>query len=228
MERIYAGKTKDVFKDDNGEIVLYFKDDMTGKDGVFDPGENQVGLTVEGSGRAGLEMTSHFFKTLEENNIPTHYLSSDLDKKEMRVKEIENFGDGLEVICRYVAVGSYYRRYGKYIENGTILNSPVVEFTLKDDERQDPVASKETLDILGLLTNDEYDKIEQLTIQISNIIKEELLKKDLELYDIKLEFGKDKETDDILLIDEISGGNMRVYKGEDNIHPLDIGKYLFN
>src|SRR5699024_2163613 len=107
MERIYAGKTKDVFKDDNGEIVLYFKD------GVFDPGENQVGLTVEGSGRAGLEMTSHFFKTLEENNIPTHYLSSDLDKKEMRVKEIENFGDGLEVICRYVAVGSYYRRYGK-------------------------------------------------------------------------------------------------------------------
>src|SRR5699024_11438095 len=83
-------------------------------------------------------------------------------------------------------------------------------------------ASKETLDILGLLTNDEYDKIEQLTIQISNIIKEELLKKDLELYDIKLEFGKDKETDDILLIDEISGGNMRVYKGEDNIHPLDI------
>src|SRR5699024_8107365 len=199
MKLVYKGKTKDVYQNDNGEIVLYFKDDMTGKDGVFDPGENQVGLTVEGSGRAGLERTSHFCKTLEENNIPTHYLSSDLDKKEMRVKEIENFGDGLEVICRYVAVGSYYRRYGQYIENGTILNSPVVEFTLKDDERQDPVASKETLDILGLLTNDEYDKIEQLTIQLSNIIKEELLKKDLELYDIKLEFGKDKETDDIYL-----------------------------
>nr|WP_068129295.1 phosphoribosylaminoimidazolesuccinocarboxamide synthase [Nosocomiicoccus ampullae] len=228
MERIYTGKTKDVFKDTNGDIVLYFKDDMTGKDGVFDPGENQVGLTVEGSGRAGLEMTSHFFNILKDKNIPTHYISSDLDKKEMRVNEIENFGDGLEVICRYVAVGSYYRRYGKYIENGTVLKSPVVEFTLKDDERQDPVASKETLDILGLLTNEEYDEIESLTMQICDIIKYELLKKDLELYDIKLEFGRDKETGDILLIDEISGGNMRVYKGDENIHPLDIGKILFN
>lgn len=228
MERIYTGKTKDVFKDTNGDIVLYFKDDMTGKDGVFDPGENQVGLTVEGSGRAGLEMTSHFFNILKDKNIPTHYISSDLDKKEMRVNEIENFGDGLEVICRYVAVGSYYRRYGKYIENGTVLKSPVVEFTLKDDERQDPVASKETLDILGLLTNEEYDEIESLTIQICDIIKDELLKKELELYDIKLEFGRDKETGDILLIDEISGGNMRVYKGDENIHPLDIGKILFN
>ncbi|MDK6863170.1 phosphoribosylaminoimidazolesuccinocarboxamide synthase [Nosocomiicoccus ampullae] len=228
MERIYTGKTKDVFKDTNGDIVLYFKDDMTGKNGVFDPGENQVGLTVEGSGRAGLEMTSHFFNILKDKNIPTHYISSDLDKKEMRVNEIENFGDGLEVICRYVAVGSYYRRYGKYIENGTVLKSPVVEFTLKDDERQDPVASKETLDILGLLTNEEYDEIESLTIQICDIIKDELLKKDLELYDIKLEFGRDKETGDILLIDEISGGNMRVYKGDENIHPLDIGKILFN
>ncbi|WOS96665.1 phosphoribosylaminoimidazolesuccinocarboxamide synthase [Nosocomiicoccus massiliensis] len=228
MERIYTGKTKDVFKDTNGDIVLYFKDDMTGKDGVFDPGENQVGLTVEGSGRAGLEMTSHFFNILKDKNIPTHYISSDLDKKEMRVNEIENFGDGLEVICRYVAVGSYYRRYGKYIENGTVLKSPVVEFTLKDDERQDPVASKETLDILGLLTNEEYDEIESLTIQICDIIKYELLKKGLELYDIKLEFGRDKETGDILLIDEISGGNMRVYKGDENIHPLDIGKILFN
>lgn len=228
MERIYTGKTKDVFKDTNGDIVLYFKDDMTGKDGVFDPGENQVGLTVEGSGRAGLEMTSHFFKILEDKKIPTHYISSDLDKKEMRVNEIENFGDGLEVICRYVAVGSYYRRYGKYIENGTVLKSPVVEFTLKDDERQDPVASKETLDILGLLTNEEYDEIESLTIQICDIIKDELLKKELELYDIKLEFGRNKETGDILLIDEISGGNMRVYKGDENIHPLDIGKILFN
>src|SRR5699024_6928861 len=94
MVGIYAGNIKAVINHDNSEIILYFKDDMTGKDGVFDPGENQVGLTVEGSGRAGLEMTSHFFKTLEENNIPTHYLSSDLDKKEMRVKEIENFGNG--------------------------------------------------------------------------------------------------------------------------------------
>ena len=64
MKLVYKGKTKDVYQNDNGEIVLYFKDDMTGKDGVFDPGENQVGLTVEGSGKAGLQMSSYLFEKI--------------------------------------------------------------------------------------------------------------------------------------------------------------------
>lgn len=226
MEHIYKGKTKDVYRDTNGEIVLFFKDDMTGKDGVFDPGENQVGLTVEGSGLAGLKMTTYFFERLNELEIPTHFISSDFDKNEMRVREVTTFGDGLEVICRYVATGSYYRRYGKYIEDGAKLETPIVEFTLKDDERQDPVASKETLKALNLLNEEEYDTIRALTVRISDVVRETLADKGLDLYDIKLEFGRDKETNEILLIDEISGGNMRVFKEDENIHPLDIGNYL--
>lgn len=226
MEHIYKGKTKDVYRDTNGEIVLFFKDDMTGKDGVFDPGENQVGLTVEGSGLAGLKMTTYFFEQLNELEIPTHFISSDFDKNEMRVREVTTFGDGLEVICRYVATGSYYRRYGKYIEDCAKLETPIVEFTLKDDERQDPVASKETLKALDLLNEEEYDTIRALTVRISDVVKETLADKGLDLYDIKLEFGRDKKTNEILLIDEISGGNMRVYKKDENIHPLDIGNHL--
>ncbi|CAD2073328.1 phosphoribosylaminoimidazolesuccinocarboxamide synthase [Phocicoccus pinnipedialis] len=226
MEQIYKGKTKDVYRDSNGDIVLFFKDDMTGKDGVFDPGENQVGLTVKGSGLAGLKMTTYFFELLNDLDIPTHFISSNFDKNEMRVREVTTFGDGLEVICRYVATGSYYRRYGKYIEDGTVLENPIVEFTLKDDERQDPVASKETLNALDLLHADEYDTIAALTVRICDVVKEKLTEKGLDLYDIKLEFGRDHETNEILLIDEISGGNMRVFKGEENIHPLEIGTYL--
>ena len=71
MKIIYCGKTKDVIEGD-GAIHLYFKDDMTGKDGVFDPGENQVGLTVTGSGRSGLAVSRFFFEKLEANAIPTH------------------------------------------------------------------------------------------------------------------------------------------------------------
>ena len=48
MKKIYEGKTKDVYSLDNGNVLLKFKDDCTGKDGVFDPGENSVGLTIEG------------------------------------------------------------------------------------------------------------------------------------------------------------------------------------
>ncbi|MCD2137756.1 phosphoribosylaminoimidazolesuccinocarboxamide synthase [Salinicoccus halitifaciens] len=227
MELLYKGKTKDVYQDQSGEIILYFKDDMTGKDGVFDPGENQVGLTVEGSGRAGLEMTSFFFEKINAAGIRTHYISADIEAREMRVKKISVFGEGLEVICRYRAVGSFIRRYGNYIEEGAALPA-YVETTLKDDARQDPLINEAALEALGILEPGEYEKISDMTVKISELVKDELSRKGLELYDIKLEFGRDAETGEILLIDELSGGNMRVFKDGEAVGPLEIGEYLLN
>lgn len=228
MEQIYQGKTKDVYRLENGNILLKFKDDVTGEDGVFDPGANTVGLTIEGAGKSGLKMTKYFFEKLKELNIPTHYIEADLDDVTMTVKEAEMFGQGLEVICRFRAVGSFYRRYGAFCEEGQPLDS-FVEVTIKDDERGDPPISKDALVMLNVLTAEEYDKLEKLTKQISNIVKDELAKKQLELYDIKLEFGKDKATGELMLIDEISGGNMRVYDQEGNyIEPLELEKLFFN
>lgn len=227
MDLVYKGKTKDVYQDENGQTVLYFKDDMTGKDGVFDPGENQVGLKVEGSGKAGLQMTSFFFEKLNAANIPTHFVDSNVEKREMRVKKITVFGEGLEVICRFKAVGSFIRRYGDYIEEGAELPA-YVELTLKDDERQDPFITKEALEALNILNADEYKEIVDLTVKISEVIKDELAQKGLDLYDIKLEFGRDQETGEVLLIDEISGGNMRVYKDGEYIEPLKLNGYMFD
>ena len=65
MEKIYEGKTKTVYSLENGNVLLKFKDDCTGKDGVFDPGENTVGLTIEGIGKANLETSIHFFEILK-------------------------------------------------------------------------------------------------------------------------------------------------------------------
>ncbi len=226
MERIYQGKTKDVYAKEDGNIRLFFKDDMTGKDGVFDPGENQVGLTVDGSGRSGLAVSQYFFEHLEANGIATHYLAADLDKKTMDVKKATVFGQGLEVICRFRAFGSFIRRYGAYIESGEPLAS-YVEVTIKDDERQDPVISEDALNLLGILKEDEYQIIKEKTIQISTLIKEELAAKGLDLYDIKLEFGRSAETGEVILIDELSGGNMRVFNGDQSVYPLDLETYLF-
>ena len=227
MDLVYKGKTKDVYQDENGQTVLYFKDDMTGKDGVFDPGENQVGLKVEGSGKAGLQMTSFFFEKLNAANIPTHFVDSDVEKREMRVKKISIFGQGLEVICRFKAVGSFIRRYGDYIEEGAELPA-YVEVTLKDDERQDPFINEAALEALNILNADEYKEIVDLTVKISEVIKEELAQKGLDLYDIKLEFGRDQKTGEVLLIDEVSGGNMRVYKDGEYIEPLKLNGYMFD
>lgn len=219
----YQGKTKDVYSLSNNQVLLKFKDDVTGENGVFDPGANTVGLTIDGAGRSGLKMTKHFFEVLAEKKVETHYISADLDEVSMIVKEATPFGKGLEVICRYRAVGSFFRRYGMYCTEGMPLDS-FVEVTIKDDERCDPTISDDALEMLGILSKEEYSILKERTKQICQIIKDELATKNLELYDIKLEFGRDKATNKIILIDEISGGNMRVYKDNIYIAPLDLEK----
>ncbi len=221
MKLIYQGKTKDVYSLDHNQVLLKFKDDVTGTDGVFDPGANTVGLTIDGAGKSGLKMTKHFFELLKSQGVNSHYVSADIEEVSMVVKEAETFGKGLEVICRYRAVGSFLRRYGAYCEEGQPLDS-FVEITIKDDERGDPTISEDALAMLGILNNQDYQTIKELTKTICNAIKVELASKNLELYDIKLEFGRDKATGEIMLIDEISGGNMRVYQDGKYIAPLDL------
>ena len=72
MKKLYEGKTKDVYKLENGNVMLKFKDDCTGKDGVFDPGENAVGLTIDGVGDVNLRMSVYFFEKINEAGIRTH------------------------------------------------------------------------------------------------------------------------------------------------------------
>ena len=80
MKLVYTGKTKNVFALDDGNYLLKFKDDCTGADGVFDPGMNTVGLTIDGAGRAGLRLTKHFFEILNKKGIPTHYIDCNIDE----------------------------------------------------------------------------------------------------------------------------------------------------
>lgn len=227
MELLYKGKTKDVYELDDQRVILKFKDDVTGVDGKFDPGANTVGLSIDGMGKSGLKVTRHFFEKLNHLNIPTHFLDADIEENTMTVLKASAFGKGVEVICRYRAVGSFIRRYGMYANEGDKLDS-YVEFTLKDDERGDPLITKDALDMLHILNKEEYDEIERLTKEICGIIREELSQKGLELYDIKLEFGRVGEDRHIALIDEISGGNMRVYSGNEYIEPLDLEKMILS
>ena len=225
MDLVYRGKTKDVYKLENGNYLLKFKDDVTGTDGVFDPGANTVGLSIEGAGKAGLRLTKFFFEKLKEMNIPTHYVDADIENNSMTVLPATMFGNGVEVICRYRAVGSFLRRYGMYAEEGQPLDA-YVEVTLKDDLRNDPLITDEGLEMLGIMSKEEYKILTDLTKKIANIVKDELAKKDIELYDIKFEFGRVGQDKHIALIDEISGGNMRAYKDGKYIEPLELERLM--
>ena len=222
---VYTGKTKNVYALENGNYLLKFKDDCTGKDGVFDPGENSVGLTIEGVGDVNLRMSVYYFEKIKEAGILTHYVSANLEDTTMEVLPATAFGKGLEVICRYKAVGSFLRRYGDSIEEGADLPA-YVETTFKNDEKGDPLVTKDGLVCLGVLTEKQYDDIKEMTQKITKIVADDLLAKDLVLYDIKFEFGYDKDGN-VILIDEIASGNMRVYKNGEYIDPMTLSKLFF-
>ncbi len=223
---VYTGKTKNVFALDNGNYLLKFKDDCTGKDGVFDPGQNAVGLTIEGVGDVNLRMSVYFFEKINAAGIKTHYVSADLNETTMEVLPAKVFGNGLEVICRHKAVGSFFRRYGEYIEEGADLPE-YVEMTFKNDEKEDPLVTKDGLAVLGIMTEKQYDDIRTMTQQITRIVADDMKEKGLVLYDIKFEFGYDKDGS-VMLIDEIASGNMRVYKDGEYIDPMTLSELFFS
>ena len=224
MKKLYVGKTKDVYELENGNVLLKFKDDCTGKDGVFDPGENAVGLTIDGIGRANLETSILFFEKLKEAGIKTHYVSANVEEATMEVLPAKVFGKGLEVICRLVATGSFIRRYGAYIEDGTPLEGGYVECTFKDDAKGDPLVTSEGLAALGVMSQEMFDDMKPQTLKITNIVAEVLAEKGLQLYDIKFEFGYNN--DEVILIDEIASGNMRVYKDGSIVDPMELTKII--
>ncbi|MBO5286188.1 MAG: phosphoribosylaminoimidazolesuccinocarboxamide synthase [Clostridia bacterium] len=231
MKKLYVGKTKDVYKLDNGNVLLKFKDDCTGKDGVFDPGENTVGLTIEGIGKENLKTSIYYFELLKKAGIKTHYVSADIDNATMEVLDAECFGKaqgggGLEVICRLVATGSFVRRYGEYIKDGTVIEGGYVECTFKNDAKGDPLVTGEGLAVLGVMTPAMFESLKEQTLKITKIVADDLKSIGLDLWDIKFEFGYNNG--EVVLIDEIASGNMRVYKDGNIVAPVDLTKYILN
>lgn len=221
---VYTGKTKNVYALENGNYLLQFKDDVTGENGVFDPGANTVGLSIEGVGNVNLRMSVFYFEKIAQAGIKTHYISADTENTTMEVVPATPFGKGLEVICRLRAVGSFYRRYSDYVEEAAPLDY-YVEMTFKNDEKGDPLVTKEGLVALGVMSEKQYDDVVEMTQKITKIVADELTKKGMDLYDIKFEFGYNG--DEVILIDEIASGNMRVYKDGEYIQPMELSKLFF-
>lgn len=207
MQRVYVGKTKDVFIMDDGNVLLRFKDAVTGTEGRIDSGANEVIGEVAGKGGASFRLTLHFFEVLKKAGIPTHFVGLGPVENSIVVRNARSYG--LEVICRERAWGSFVRRYAKYVEQGEPLPS-LVEFTLKDDERADPLVTTDTLVALGIASRELVNYMEHAAREITAVIKADLAAKGLELIDIKFEFGEVEG--EPMLIDEISGDSMRAVK----------------
>ena len=213
MQVVYNGKTKSVLVDEEtGDHFLFFKDDATGENGVYDPGSNTVGGRVSGKGKKGLLISKYFFELMAKNNIPTHYLGVDVDQCLMRVRSISV--PKLEFVLRYFTAGSMCRRFS--LEAEIPFDPPYVEVTLKDDDQGDPLISERLCIMKGLLKEGDYQKAVDLLIKAGEILRNDLKDRGFTLIDFKIEVGFD-EQGNIYVADEITPDIWRVKEESGNI-----------
>ena len=213
MQTLYEGKTKNVLKnEEDGSVYLLFKDSATGENGVFDPGSNTVGGSVEGKGKIGLIISKYFFELMEKNGIPTHYLGADIENGLMKVRNLNV--PKLEFVLRYYTAGSMCRRFG--LEEGIPFDPPYTEVTLKDDDMGDPLISERLCIMKGLLVEGQYDEALRITEMVGEVLKKELSQMGLTLIDFKIEIGYD-ENGKMYVVDEITPDIWRVRDTDGNI-----------
>ena len=223
MKVLYTGKTKDVMLDEATNVVsLFFKDSATGENGVFDPGSNTVGGSVEGKGKIGLIISKYFFELMEKNGIPTHYIDSDIEQGLMQVRNLTV--PKLEFVLRYFTAGSMCRRFT--LEEGIVFDPPYAEVTLKDDIQGDPLISERICLMKGLLKEGQYDEALDIVTKVGEVLKNELAPMGLTLIDFKIEIGYD-ETGKMFVADEITPDIWRVRDENGNIpNQIDCAKML--
>ena len=195
---LYEGKAKKVFETDDPDLlVIEYKDTATAFNG-------EKKEDIAGKGVLNCAITNAIFKMLEQNGIPTHMVQ-ELDETNILAKKVEIVP--LEVIVRNVAAGSFSKRFG--VEEGRQLKAPTIEFSYKNDDLGDPMINTYHIRALELATDEEVEKLTEMSFKINELLKAFFLKVGLKLIDFKLEFGRCKGQ--IVLADEISPDTCRLW-----------------
>ena len=215
-ELIYEGKAKKVFShDDTDKVIIEFKDDATAFNALKK-------AKFEGKGKLNCLISARIFELLIKNNIPTHFLELK-NENTMIAQKIKVIP--LEIVLRNTAYGSLCKQ--TTIKSGTILPKPLIDIYLKNDELNDPLITKDRIELMNILSSEDLDLIIDLTLKINVILKSFFKNIQLQLVDFKLEFGYDFKNN-ILLGDEISPDNCRLWdlnQKNDMIVSLDKDRF---
>jgi len=203
LELLYEGKAKRVFRTESEDLlILEFTDVATAFNG------KKKG-NIADKGAINNEMSVYLFNTLEDLEIPTHFVQK-LGDQEMLVKRVEIIP--IEVVMRNIVAGSLSKRLG--ISEGFELETPVLEFYYKSDELGDPMINEYHIMAMKLASKMEMKKIKDLAFKINTCLINEFSKAGLKLVDFKLEFGRYKGQ--IILADEISPDTCRLWDMKTN------------
>jgi phosphoribosylaminoimidazole-succinocarboxamide synthase len=215
-ELIYEGKAKKVFThDDLDKVKIEFKDDAT----AFNALKKEK---FEGKGKLNCLISARIFEILIKSNIPTHFVELE-NENTMIAKKIKVIP--LEIVLRNTAYGSLCKQ--TTIKPGTSLSKPLIDIYLKNDELNDPLITKDRIELMNVLSSHDLELIINLTLKINMILKSFFKNIQLKLVDFKLEFGYDTRNK-ILLADEISPDNCRLWdlsQNNDTILSLDKDRF---
>lgn len=204
LDQLYEGKAKKVFATEDPNVVIVdYKDDATAFNG-------EKKGSIRGKGVINNRMSNYLMKELEKAGVPTHYIE-EISERETAVKKVSIFP--LEVIVRNVAAGSFSKRMG--VAEGTELLCPILEFSYKCDELNDPFINDDYALALGFATQEELDTIKSYTRKVNEVLQKFFLSIGIRLIDFKIEFGK-LEDGTIILADEISPDTCRLWDVKTN------------
>ena len=215
-ELIYEGKAKKVFShEDLDKVIIEFKDDATAFNSLKK-------ARFEGKGKLNCQISAKIFELLINRNIPTHFLELK-NENTMIAKKIRVIP--LEIVLRNIAYGSLCKQ--TTIKLGSTLAKPLIDIYLKNDELNDPLITKDRIELLNIVSAKDLDSIIGLTLEINRILQKFFKNIKLQLVDFKLEFGYDLKNN-LLLGDEISPDNCRLWdlnQKNDTIVSLDKDRF---
>ena len=213
---IYEGKAKKVFShNDADKVIIEFKDDATAFNALKK-------AKFKGKGKLNCLISAKIFEHLINNKIPTHFIELK-NEKTMIAKKIKIIP--LEIVLRNTAYGSLCKQ--TTIKPGTVLTKPLIDIYLKNDELNDPLITKDRIELMNILNSTDLNLIIELTLKINEILKSFFKNIQLQLVDFKLEFGYDINKN-IILGDEISPDNCRLWdlnQKNDTIVSLDKDRF---
>jgi len=196
-------------------VIIEFKDDATAFNALKK-------AKFEGKGKLNCLISTRIFELLIKNNIPTHFLELQ-NENTMIAKKIKIIP--LEIVLRNIAYGSLCKE--TTIESGTVLTKPLIDIYLKNDELNDPLITKDRIELMNILSSKDLDLIIDLTLKINKVLESFFKNIQLQLVDFKLEFGYDLKNK-IILGDEISPDNCRLWdlnQKNDTIVSLDKDRF---
>ena len=203
-KKLYEGKAKIIYEtNENGLVIQHFKDDATAFNALKK-------ANIEGKGVLNNRISEHLLSSLAQCGIQTHLIKR-LNMREQLIKEVKIVP--IEFVIRNIAAGSLTKRLG--ISEGAVLERPLLEYYLKNDELSDPLISKEHIYSFEWATEKEIKIIDKMSLRINDILQGIFRGVGIKLVDFKLEFGrtwnKDKEINEIILADEISPDTCRLW-----------------